>query len=270
MTQLAYPEAPVEAWLESGRIRSSRRSYDGTAVDSAALDALEAFCDGFRPSAASRTVLLREAPDDIFTGILGAYGKVTKAPSALVFLGVSSMPGADASVGYTGEGVILEATRLGLDTCWIGGTLRASKVGAAVSLKRGERVFGISPVGYATASLSFAERTLFGHKTVGPKPRKSAEQIAPGSDHWPAWARTGVEAARLAPSAMNRQPWRFSYADGRVTIAFDGVDAHKRVSKKLDCGIAMLHFEIGARHAGVAGRWELKDAGQAVGAFILE
>lgn len=269
MTFLEYPELPAAAWLEAGRTRSSRRSYDGALVDTATLGALEGFVHGFHPSPAARSVLVRDATADLFTGIVGAYGKVTGAPSALVFVGVDGVPGVDACVGYTGEAAVLEATRLGLSTCWIGGTFSAPKVAQAVGLEPGERVFGICPVGYAATSLSFAERTLFGHKTVGPKPRISDEEIAAGNRGWPAWARSGVQAARLAPSAMNRQPWRFAYEDGRVIVSYAGTDVYKKVSRRLDCGIAMLHFEVGARHAGVAGRWELLEDRSRVATFVL-
>lgn len=269
MTSLEYPDLPVAAWLAAGRERSSRRSYDGQPVDVATLGALEGFAHGFHPSGAARTVLLRDAPAELFTGIVGSYGKVSGAPCALVFVGVTAAPGVDECVGYTGEAAVLEATRLGLGTCWIGGTFSATNASVAVGLEPGERVFGVSPIGHASAVLSFAERTLFGHRTTGPKSRVGDEVIAPGNTSWPAWARAGVQAARLAPSAMNRQPWRFTYEDGRVIVSYDGADAYRRVSKRLDCGIAMLHFETGARHAGVAGHWELLGAGASVARFIL-
>lgn len=269
MTSLMYPDPPAAALVEAARVRSSRRSFDGKPVDSANLGALEGFIHSFHPSDLARTVLLRDAPADLFTGIIGSYGKVGGASSALVFVGAGGTPGVDECVGYTGEAAVLEATRLGLGTCWIGGTFSASRTASAVGLEPGERVFGISPVGYAAASLSFAERTVFGHKTPGPKARKSDEEIAAGNAGWPAWARAGVQAARLAPSAMNRQPWRFAYENGAVIVSYDGADAYKSVSKRLDCGIAMLHFELGARHAGVAGHWELLEAGARVARFNL-
>ena len=87
--------------------------------------------------------------------------------------------------------------------------------------------------------------------------RRSPNVIAPGCAAWPDWARAGVELARIAPSAMNRQPWRFARAeDGSLLVSFEGSDTPV-ISKRLDCGIAMLHFELGAREAGAAGSWEL-------------
>ncbi len=34
------------------------------------------------------------------------------------------------------------------------------------------------------------------------------------------------------------------------------------ISRRLDCGIAMLHFEVGARLMGAPGRWEVLEAPQ--------
>jgi hypothetical protein len=50
-----------------------------------------------------------------------------------------------------------------------------------------------------------------------------------------------VAAALLAPTAMNQQKFRLTYADGTV-IALAG----KGFYTKLDLGIVKYHFEIGA------------------------
>ena len=66
-----------------------------------------------------------------------------------------------------------------------------------------------------------------------------------------------MELARIAPSATNRQPWRFAREDdGSVRLFFEGSDTPV-ISKRLDCGIAMLHFELGAREMGASGSWRL-------------
>jgi nitroreductase len=69
-----------------------------------------------------------------------------------------------------------------------------------------------------------------------------------------------VEAARLAPSAYNRQPWRFTTGEDFVKIAVDpGTREVQGASRRIDCGMAMAHVEIAARAAGITGRWELLD-----------
>ena len=87
------------------------------------------------------------------------------------------------------------------------------------------------------------------------KRRRPLEEIAPGSDAWPDWARAAVQAATVAPSAMNRQPWRFRFDDGGLVVGFDGADT-PRISKRLDCGIAMVHAELAMVSRDVTGSWE--------------
>jgi nitroreductase len=260
----------VERWLGAAATRVSRRRYTDEPVSGPAADTLEAFCGSFTRFAAVRTVLVRHAPPEIFTGwLLHVYGKVS-SPSALVFVGDKRVPAAAARAGFTGEAAVLEATALGFATCWIGGGVRRSAVEALLGLEPHEHVYSISALGYASGR-TLGERATAG--LVKARKRRPLETIAPGIRAWPAQAQAGVEAARLAPSATNRQPWRFTFTPGpgdpdpssgaagagaTVRISFAGTDTLV-ISKRLDCGIAMLHFELGVRGAGADGSWTLLD-----------
>jgi len=158
---------------------------------------------------------------------------------------------------------VLEATARGLDTCWVGGLFDAGAAARFVSLADGERILAVSPLGHARVEVTFKERVILG--TARAKHRRPLDVIAPGHEGWPTWAQRAVETARIAPSATNRQPWRFSLGDDGLSVAFAGTDT-PRVSKRLDCGIAMLHAELGARAEGVAGRWVL-DGGDTVARY---
>jgi nitroreductase len=216
---------------------------------------LEALCGEFSPFEGARVIALVEAPPKIFTGlVLGFYGKVS-SPSALIFVGDRRLPDAAARAGYTAEALVLEATALGLGTCWIGGGVRRSQVTSLLGLGAHEHVYSISALGHALEHATVGERATAG--MVRARTRRSVDAIAPGCAAWPDWALAGVELARIAPSATNRQPWRFAQTDdGCVRLSFEGSDTPV-ISKRLDCGIAMLHFELGAREAGADGSWEL-------------
>ncbi len=268
MTTLSMPEAPFDRWLAAMRQRHSRRSFDGQPLAGEALAAVREAVSGWQRVEEARVVVLDEAPETIFKGIVGGYGRVTGAPSALVMIGSSDGPAAQTSVGYFGQAAILEATALDIGTCWVGGMFDSKRVNRLVGLESGERVLAISPIGTARQQVSSAERIVYRAKR--PKPRKPVTDIAEGlgSAAWSAWARAGVEAARIAPSANNRQPWRFRADGNSVVVAFDGPES-RFVSKRLDCGIAMLHFEIAARAAGVSGAWELLEHRSDVARFAL-
>jgi hypothetical protein len=76
-------------------------------------------------------------------------------------------------------------------------------------------------------------------------------------EDWPEWTMDVLEATRLSPSAMNRQPWRFHVEVDSVTIATNEAGHDFNLSKRLDCGIAMLHLEVAALNKGMHGTWEL-------------
>jgi hypothetical protein len=64
---------------------------------------------------------------------------------------------------------------------------------------------------------------------------------------------TATEAARLAPSAMNSQPWKLLFEDGSVRIRYFGRGIMKLMLKKLnkiDVGIVTRHVEVALRHEG--------------------
>jgi hypothetical protein len=45
-----------------------------------------------------------------------------------------------------------------------------------------------------------------------------------------------------------------------ITVLVDNLRDTFHVSKRLDCGIAMLHLEVAIRHFGKGGRWEFLEA----------
>lgn len=241
-------------WLTAVPARHARRSYTGQPVAAADLEALEALVARWSPWPGARVAVLREAPRSVFMGVLGAYGGISHAPSALAFIGAEGAR--TEEVGYTGEALVLEAAARGLDTCWVAGLFSAHQTAALAALERGERVLAVAALGHALGETTVKERLLSGGGR--PKHRRPLTEIAPGHERWPAWARAAVEAVRLAPSAMNRQPWRFSLTDDVLAMRLAGVET-PRTSRHLDGGIAMLHAEVGAMGAGVSGMWELLD-----------
>ncbi len=127
------------------------------------------------------------------------------------------------------------------------------------SLQPGEQVVAVTPVGHPVERKQIMERMM--SAAVRSAARRQVEEIAPGlkrgfgPDHeaWPDWAVTAVEAARLAPSGANRQPWRFRLRDGSLVM---GRAEKVYWTAPIDFGIAMLHVELGAGHEGVRGAWD--------------
>jgi len=247
-------ELPVEAWFEAVTDRTSRRTYEARLPGDEQLIPLENACREFRPFPESRAEFVRQPADGVFKGIIGSYGRITGAPCYLAFIVDLTSGRVQECAGYTGEGLILQATALGLDTCWVGGFFGRKEASAQVRLGENEAVLAVSPVGFARGKKSLTDRTF--KFFAGSKGRKPLGELVQGGLVTNARIRRGLEAARLAPSAYNRQPWRFRIEDGAVVIRADKDGKGDKISRRLDCGIAMLHFELGVRAAGFSGSWE--------------
>lgn len=264
-------EIPAEKWYQALKERSSRRQFYSKIIEKAKIkqlnDLIEKINDEFDDL---RIILVQKDVKEIFTGVLGSYGKITGAPAYLAFVGREDIPYIEEKIGDGGEAVILEAAALELGTCWVSGTFKADKVLAELDLKETEKLFAISPLGYPEENPTISERIL---KTViSSKKRLDLDKLIinkNGLEEEPEWVKKALKAARLAPSAVNRQPWRFEIGENSITIQLDSKEKNEEKSKNLDCGIAMLHLEVGALKAGVSGSWEYLE-GKEVAMFLAD
>jgi nitroreductase len=248
-------DIPNDSWYKVISLRHSQRKYSGEVPNEEVTASIEKVCREFKPFHGARAVLVREPANDVFKGAVGPYFyKVTEAPYYTAFIADMREPNVQAITGYLGEGVILEATDLGLNTCWVGGFFRRESVMKQIDLQNSERVLAITPIGYSKEA---ADRVGVSSKQYR---RKTLDKlIVSGEVDVSKWTKSALEAAMIAPSAANRQPWRFSLGEDSVTVSVNSERGEFRVSRMLDCGIAMLHLELGARVSGVRGIWEFLD-----------
>jgi nitroreductase len=178
-----------------------------------------------------------------FQGTIAKYGKFRNANNYLVMAGEKAED-LDERVGYYGEHLVLLAQTLGLNTCWVG--LSYSKVPGTYVLGEGEKIVCYIAIGYGETQGS-------GHKikTVEQVSRSAVRTLGSSknaSDITPSWFKKGVEAALLAPTAVNQQKLSFEYVG--MNNNRHQVRAKRGFSMigytKIDLGIAKYHFEIGA------------------------
>jgi len=167
-----------------------------------------------------------------FQGTMAKYGKFRNANNYIVMAGKKAED-LDELIGYYGEHLVLLAQTLGLNTCWVG--LSYSKVPGTYVLDEGEKIACYIAIGYGETQGS-------SHKI------KTVEQVSNASDITPPWFRKGVEAALLAPTAVNQQKFSFEYVgmsnnrhQVRAKTGFSLIGY-----TQIDLGIAKYHFEIGA------------------------
>ena len=209
---------------EAIEARHSVRAYKGQPLAADVVEVLEEKISELNEKGHLHMQLIRNETK-AFQGKLAKYGK---------FRGVNDYDDLDERIGYYGEQLVLLAQTLGLNTCWVG--LSYSKVPGTYVLEAGEVIEAYISIGYG-------ETQGVSHKI------KRVEQVSNANDLTPSWFRQGVEAALLAPTAVNQQKFFFEYIPAR-----DGkpvrVLAKRNFSligfTQMDLGIAKCHFEIGA------------------------
>lgn len=184
-------------------------------------------------------------------------GKIKKAPHA------------EEAFGYSFEKIVLYAQSIGVSTVWIAGTMNRDAFERAMELDDDEVMPCVSPIGYKAEKKSVRETMM--RKGIKADSRVSfGELFFDGSFDNPLTPelagvfRSPLEMVRLAPSAVNKQPWR-------VIVKDDQAHFYKKSSKgyadgamdvqKIDIGIAMYHFESVALESGLSVKFTISDPG---------
>jgi len=253
-------EIPASRWYSAIWTRRSRRQFSNVPVAPDFLTCLSTVCAEFKPFQHARAVLVTESPKQLYKGIIGPYGKIKGAPAFVAFIGNMDSPNVQEQVGYTGEGIVLEAEDLRLATCWVGGFFRQEVAASIIEMNENEKILGVTPVGYAVERQSLEERLMTGFGWTHRRRPLSTMVTGLKEAVWPEWTKAALEAARVAPSAVNRQPWSFHIEPEGITVSVNRPGVEFNVAKRLDCGIAMLHIEVAALNYGIQGKWEFLEA----------
>ena len=212
--------------------RHSVRAYKEQPLTDADAQALQDKIEQLNREGQLHIQLIRNEPK-AFLGPFARYGKFRNVTDYLVMAGVKA-DDLDERIGYYGEQLVLLAQTLGMNTCWVG--LSYTKIPDTYVLDEGEVIKAYIAIGYG-------ETQGVSHKI------KRIDQVSNVSDETPDWFRSGVEAALLAPTAVNQQ--KFSI---ELLLAKDGQLPRVRAKKgfsligytQMDLGIAKYHFEIAA------------------------
>ena len=252
--------------------RRSWRSYRDEDLSEEVRDRLHEAISGLEPPPFSSNIRfsLIESSMQEKKRVKGTYGVIKGACN---FLAGALMPGnmAFEDFGYSMEKLILFITSLDLGTCWIGGTLNRSYFGEMMGLRPGEIIPAITPVGLITDKRSLLDSIFF--LSAGSKNRKPMHELffendfkTPAPPGIAGHYADAMEMVRLAPSAVNKQPWRIVKKDGifhfylyralGYNAFFSDVDM-----QRIDMGIAMFHFHSCACESGLKGRWAVIDPG---------
>ena len=208
---------------EAIQARHSVRAYRDMTIPGEvrrALDTLVAECN--RESGLH--ISIQYDDPEGFDSKLAHYGSFRNVRNYIVLAGKRT-DDFDYACGYFGERIVLHAQTLGLNTCWT--ALTFNKRNVRRLLKAGEALCMVIALGYGETQ--GAARKSRGYKDV-------VEHV----DTPPDWFEAGVEAALLAPTAMNQQKFVFTLRNGEPFARVKGLGSYTKV----DLGIAACHFEM--------------------------
>lgn len=240
--------------LETMRERRSVRTFDGSALrEEDAKRILDFAATAGNPYGIPVTWKLFDSKKD------GLSSPVIVGTDTFIAGKMQRLPHAEEAFGYSFEKVVLFAWSMGVGTTWIAGTMNRPAFEKAMEVGEGEVMPCISPLGYVAKRMSLRETMM--RKAIKADTRLDAKEIFFDGSFDRPLSKDGcgipsdiLEAVRIAPSAVNKQPWRIVVCGNKVHfyekyaknyVSDDGWDI-----RKIDMGIALCHFELEAGECG--------------------
>lgn len=219
--------------MEAIKTRHSVRRYTERAIEEETARQLREEIDSCNREGRLHIQLILEEPQ-AFGNLLAHYGFFKGVRNYIALVGKDA-DDLDERAGYYGERIVLKAQMLGLNTCWVAATY--SKRKNRIEVDDGERVVCVIALGY-------------GANQGRPHRNRPMEALYRAEVEMPEWFQRGVEAAMLAPTAVNQQKFCFVLQGNNAVRAECGRGACTRI----DLGIVKYHFEVGAGKERF--RWE--------------
>lgn len=225
--------------VETIRERHSVREYDGKPLSRAEFDALGAVVEECVRESGLGIQLVDNNPE-VFS-MIARFGLIRGCRTHVSFVVDDAKAGdvaADEAIGYWGQKIVLAAQDMGLNTCWC----------ALCSRKKSHAVVAPEKKIRLIIAVGHGKTQGFSRKTKSVEALSSVE-CAKG----PAWFAAAMEAAQLAPTAMNNQNFKITLLSDGKTVRIDAPQSGLNV---IDEGIVRCNFEIAANEAGADWRWE--------------
>ena len=217
--------------LELMKQRHSVRQYLDTPIEGDKRAALDEAVARINRETGLHIQIFYDEPN-CFDSFMAHYGKFTGVKNYISLVGLKG-PGLDEQLGYYGEELVLKAQELGLNTCWVALSHGKSKA----EVRGGEKEVCVISLGY-------------GQTQGRPHTDRPLPEVCKAADPMPDWFARGMEAAMLAPTAMNQQKFFFELMpDGNVKAT-----CGRGFYTRLDLGIVKYHFEKGAGKAVLANK----------------
>lgn len=236
--------------------RASVRNYTTSENENELLEKIEKFIAEINrtkgPFGNNITINLVKKNEDSQKMKLGTYGVIKGAQNFLVVT-VNKAPNIMLDLGYLFEQVILYATSIGLATVWMAGTFSRNHFSKAINLTEGVMMPIVAPIGIETSTKSLISKHIIKSKSHVRNDFSTMffeeNQNKPLVNEQDSEFIQALENIRLAPSALNKQPWRVIKENNKFHF-------YKTRSSELvdiDLGIALCHFDLSMQVQGFNG-----------------
>lgn len=229
--------------------RKSVRTFDGRSINSEDMLHLEQYASTItNPFDIPVRFVFLDAKE------YGLSSPVLSGETMYVAGAAVKKPYADVAFGFSFEKLVLYAWSLGIGTTWIGGTMKREVFEKAAHLMDNEFMPCVSPLGYPAKKRSLKETMM--RKGVGADSRMPVDKLFfennwsnPLSEDKQKEIVNLAEIVRWAPSAVNKQPWRFVISGNafHVYVKHDKNYISEKTGdlQKVDVGIALCHLVLG-------------------------
>ena len=209
--------------IEIMKQRHSVRQYLDKPIPAEIRTQLDSYVAELNKESQLNIQIIYDEPN-CFNSFMAHYGKFSGVSNYIAIVGKKEKD-LEEKAGYYGEKLVLKAQELGLNTCWVALTHGKSKS----VINADEKEVIIISLGY-------------GANGGNPHKSKRITDLSDLKDNDPEWFKRGVEAALLAPTAINQQKFYIARDGNKVSISVRGIGTNTRI----DLGIVRCHFELGA------------------------
>lgn len=216
----AFSNEQLAGWFSVIPYRYSCRRFD-LSLDEDSLRTLQSKAESIQINGVRGSFLINTKGNNVFINIpfLSKFQDVEHYVALIVD---KNYKNSKFLAGIWGEALVLEAARLNIQSCWIGGTFKKGLVKTVLDPE--EEIVALVALGKSSKSSHFKRK------------RKQLRALCSSDPFtWDAhWASVVAEAVRSSPSALNLQPWSFSCEAETMAIKLKSLNS-------LDSGIAILH-----------------------------
>lgn len=220
-------------------VRKSVRKYKKQPLEGERLEEIMNFANSLPMLFCDNQVIFKIV-DNLNEPISIKGSFVVEAPYYMVLYSKNN-EGYLLNAGYLMEQVSLYLTTKGIGSCYLG----------MVKLKKEL----IEEEGYEyVLTLAFGEGESSNYRTVEKIKRLPLEDIAIYKEEIKKNIRAMVNAARMAPSSMNNQPWKFIVYNSRIHLFCKRnifLTSVLKELKEIDMGICIAHFLVAAEELWV-------------------